>query len=374
MTTTAAPSAEPRSPYWGVLLGALLLLAAINSLQLGLGMLGMGVRPQWWVVLAGGAVFVLSSLVYLPVLWWLRRRWPAERVGWSAHLALVLVTLAAFATVETATALPLQRLLVGSGLVFRGSTTARVIGSFLTLASVVGIATVADLFHRLRARESHALQLEASLAEARLQALSLQLHPHFLFNTLTAISVLVHRDPAAADTMLTRLADLLRATLRQPAQHEIPLRDEMALLGRYLDIMRVRYGPRLGVQQDVAAELGDFLVPSFVLQPLVENALEHGIARRAGPGLVAIAAVVEGGRLRLTVSDDGPGLAGSVPVGDGDGNGIGISNTRRRLEQLYGRGRWLVLEDAPGGGTRAVVEMPLRRAGEFRQPLEHAWT
>jgi two-component system, LytTR family, sensor kinase len=84
--------------------------------------------------------------------------------------------------------------------------------------------------------------------------------------------------------------------------------------------------------------------------------------------------VVEGGRLRLTVSDDGPGLAGSVPVGDGDGNGIGISNTRRRLEQLYGRGRWLVLEDAPGGGTRAVVEMPLRRAGEFRQPLEHAWT
>jgi sensor histidine kinase YesM len=168
----------------------------------------------------------------------------------------------------------------------------------------------------------------------------------------------MHRDARAADLMLTRLAELLRATLQAPAAHEIPLRDEAALLGRYLEIMRVRHGPRLTVHEAFPAELGDALVPPFLLQPLVENALEHGIARRAGAGRVEIAAVAADGRLRLSVTDDGPGL------GNGSGRwseGVGLSNTRRRLEQLHGAAGSLALEPAEGGGTRATIELPLRR-------------
>jgi len=158
--------------------------------------------------------------------------------------------------------------------------------------------------------------------------------------------------------MLTRLAELLRATLQAPATHEIPLREEARLLTRYLEIMRVRHGPRLTVRERFPAELGDAMVPAFLLQPLVENALEHGIAARAGAGTVEIAAEPAAGRLRLSVTDDGAGLVhGLAPA-----EGVGLANTRRRLEQLYGDDWRLALEPADGAGTRAVVELPLRRA------------
>jgi LytS/YehU family sensor histidine kinase len=246
---------------------------------------------------------------------------------------------------------------------FHGSRAAKGIGELLTFGIMAGGAYALEFRRRLRERESQALQLQTRLAEARLDALSSQLHPHFLFNTLTALSVLIHRDPAAADLMLTRLADLLRATLRAPAAHQVPLGEEMELLGRYLDIMRVRYGPRLTVETRVPDELADALVPPFLLQPLVENALEHGVARRAGAGRVEVAAEAVGGRVRLSVTDDGPG-GDSDPLAGGEG--IGLSNTRARLEQLYGAEQRLVLERVPGVGTRAMVEIPLRRGGAGR--------
>jgi sensor histidine kinase YesM len=245
---------------------------------------------------------------------------------------------------------------------FSGSGVAKALGEFFTTGGAAAIATAWALHRRLREREAHALSLEASLADARLQALTSQLHPHFLFNTLNAASTLLHRDPAGADAMLGRLAELLRATLRQPAEHEIPLREEMALLERYVDIMRIRHGARLTVDTSLPADAAELLVPAFVLQPLVENAIEHGVARRAGPGAVSIRAERVANRLRLEVADDGPGVAGSSAQARA-ASGIGLSNTRRRLEQLYGDAQRLTLQHERGVGTRAVVELPARPAG-----------
>ena len=358
----AAAAARPRRS-WGILLATWLALSIITSLQVVLSASAVGSRLDWSfgvARLAEGAMVLL----YVPAIVLLDRLVPAERVGMPRHLAVTLAALAPLCVGATILSLEVADLVVRMAtegrIVFQGSFLAKGITEFITLGVAVILTAVYDLHRRLRERDTQALQLEARLAEARLQALSSQLHPHFLFNTLTAVSVLVHRDPAGADAMLTRLADLLRATLRQ-GPHEITLGEELALLDRYLGIMRIRYGPRLAVRVEAPAELRDAMVPAFVLQPLAENALEHGVARRAGPGSVTVRAAAAGDRLRLEVVDDGPGLAAHRDADGVDDGGIGLSNTRRRLAELYGERQRLALEQVPGVGTRALVELPLRR-------------
>jgi sensor histidine kinase YesM len=325
---------------------------ALGAVQSALAVQAMTGRVSWrWIVPPRLLDLVLGAL-FLPVLLWLVRRPPA-RGGWVAHVGALLAAAVAFTAVRSVAGVYLEQWLM-PGLVFRGSRIAKAMGEFFAYAFLAGAVYALQLRRRLAGRERQALQLEARLSEARLEALASQLRPHFLFNTLNAISVLMHRDPHAADLMLTRLADLLRATLRTPAEREVPLRAEMELLGRYLDIMRVRFGARLEVRECVPPELAEARVPPFVLQPLVENALEHGIERRAGAGRVEVSARAEGGRLRLVVADDGAGVRGEGR------EGVGLSNTRRRLEQMYGSACRLALEPGDGGGTRAVVEIPLR--------------
>jgi LytS/YehU family sensor histidine kinase len=179
-----------------------------------------------------------------------------------------------------------------------------------------------------------AAKLDGELRAAELENLKAQLQPHFLFNTLQAISTLIHRDPPAADRMLTDLSDLLRVSLRHTAAQEVPLRDELGFLTRYLDIMRVRFGDRLTIEVGVDPGLLDAMVPSLVLQPLAENAIRHGMEDRSDAGRVEIRARREADTLILEVLDDGPGLRSGVSPGDGDG--IGLANTRDRLARLYG--------------------------------------
>jgi sensor histidine kinase YesM len=180
-------------------------------------------------------------------------------------------------------------------------------------------------------RESRERALEAS--QLALENLRSQLQPHFLFNTLQSISTLIHRDPPAADQMLTALSDLLRLSLRATGGDEVPLREELDFLGRYLDIMRVRFGDRLGIEVHAPDDVLGAKVPSLVLQPIVENAIRHGMTDRPDVGRVAIRAQRDGAALRLEVRDDGPGLSSEST---GEGNGIGLANTRERLARLYG--------------------------------------
>ncbi len=224
---------------------------------------------------------------------------------------------------------------------------------------LVSVTHALTYYRRYRDRERTALQLKAQLAQARIQALQMQLQPHFLFNTLNAIATLVHKDADAADEMIVNLSELLRFTLDHSEQQEVPLRQEIDFLQRYLAIQQTRFGDRLNIAWEIEPSLLDVPVPNLILQPLVENAIRHGIEPQAGPGQVTIRAVRRNGHLELTVQDNGPGA--TTPVSKPIREGIGLANTRARLQELYGDAHRLTAQADPEGGYSVVVQIPLRQ-------------
>jgi signal transduction histidine kinase len=230
----------------------------------------------------------------------------------------------------------------------------------LVYAGVLAAGIAIDAGKRRRDAELARAQLEAQLATSQLAALRAQLHPHFLFNTLNAAVALARAgDSAATVRVLVLLGDLLRQLLQRDAPHEVPLREELALLEIYVEIQRVRFGDRLRVRWEIDDAVRDAPVPQLVLQPLVENALQHGIAPRTRAGRLEITAERRGDQLRLAVSDDGPGLAPDFSLAET--TGVGLRNTRERLRRLYGDRGELVLTTA-GELTTAVIELPLPAA------------
>ena len=224
--------------------------------------------------------------------------------------------------------------------------------------AIVALVHARDYARDAQEQRVRAAQLEAGVAEARLQALTLQLRPHFLFNTLNAIAELIHEDPDAAERMVGRLADLLRRTLETDGAAEVPLATELDLIDRYLEIQAVRFQDRLQVRWEVASEARAARVPAMILLPLVENAVRHGVSTRPGPGAVGIRARREDDTLRLEVWDDGPGLA---PVTQREPRqGIGLANTRARLTQLYGSTHRFELVDGDPAGLVVRVSLPFR--------------
>jgi len=320
----------------------------------------------WWKALLGNLVqYLFWGVLSLCTLWLLRRfplgygqevRWR----NWGIHLAAsALVTCAAlFVT------------LVGFHFLkrfsFHGWYARSIIADYLgylqnlfhynlfTYWAVVGIREALDLQRRARARELQAAQLEARLSAAQLQALRMQLQPHFLFNTLNAVTALMRRDVRAAETMLVRLGELLRLTLEEKGGQEVNLERELALLGSYLEIETIRFQGRLSSVMEIQPGLQGARVPSFILQPLVENALKHGLADKVEGGRLVVRATTQDGQLCLEVEDDGAGL----PPG-GLRMGVGLSNTRSRMEGLYGSHQRLDLLPRPGGGTLVRALLPL---------------
>jgi two-component system LytT family sensor kinase len=305
-----------------------------------------------------------------PVIFWLDRRFPLGRAEWRRSLpvhvlgwmAVVLVHESGYVLLERAASglaiaplPPLPRHL----LLF---ISKRAPFDLLVYAALVGLSCMANIYRRYQERELRASQLEAQLARAQLDVLRSQLQPHFLFNTLNTISSLVHSDAAAAERVVSRLGDLLRLSLKHTGQHELPLREELEFLGHYVDIQRSRFRERLSVELDLPAETLNGMVPTFVLQPLVENAVRHGIEPWTGPGRVQVRASRQGERLVLEVADNGPGLAEPAPAGNGNGRGIGLANTRARLEQLYGANHTITLTNRPEGGVVVRLEVPWRVA------------
>ena len=186
----------------------------------------------------------------------------------------------------------------------------------------------------------------------------MQLNTHFLFNTLHVISALIHENPEDADRIVARLSELLRVSLEQSDTQEVPLRQELSFLERYLEIEQVRFQDRLAVELDIESGLDDILVPSLILQPLVENAIRHGIAPREDMGRLKIAARRLNGMLELKVGDNGPGLPETEVASHPEG--VGLSNTRSRLSHLYGANHQFQLTPAPGGGLEVTLLIPCR--------------
>ncbi len=243
----------------------------------------------------------------------------------------------------------------------------------LVYGALVAIGMGLDLRQRFRAGQLRAARLEQRLAEAQLAALRMQLQPHFLFNTLHAVSALMEDDVPAARRMIARLSELLRVTLTLSGatggELEVPLEREIEVLERYLDIERVRLGDRLRVEYAVDDDALPALVPVLLLQPLVENAVRHGIAVVARPGRIRISARIGGELLHLAVEDDGPGLRDRDPDGDSvdplsTTQGIGLANTRARLEQRYGADARLELVEGEERGVLVRVVLPVSRAGD----------
>ena len=215
-----------------------------------------------------------------------------------------------------------------------------------------------DDYAKYRDRELRASQLATRLTQAQLQALKSQLNPHFLFNALNTISSLMYTDTAAADAMMTRLSELLRLTLDNEGAQEVTLKEEMDLLERYIDIERIRFEERLRVRVDVEPSALEARLPNFSLQPLVENAIRHGIAVRPEGGSLEISAARSDGMLEITLRDDGPGLTEKGPRREG----IGVANTRARLAQMYGSQHRFEMMNAPGGGLLVTIAVPFHTA------------
>ena len=216
-------------------------------------------------------------------------------------------------------------------------------------------------YRRFREGQARTFQLEAQLSQAQLHALKMQLHPHFLFNTLHSISALLNKDNESARKMITRLGDFLRLTLENSGSQEVTLRQEMEFLSCYLEIERIRFQDRLVTRIDVAQQALDAKVPNLILQPIVENAIRHGIAPRSTPGLIEIEAEQRNGALRIQVRDNGPGL----PVHRTSENlfkkGLGLANTETRLERLYGAAHLFDLSNNPAGGLVVTLEIPFHK-------------
>jgi two-component system, LytTR family, sensor kinase len=223
------------------------------------------------------------------------------------------------------------------------------------LGGIVISGLVLGLAHAWR-EQSRAATLEAQLAQAQLEALKMQLHPHFLFNTLNAIAALQLEDPETARRMVVRLSDFLRATLENSGAREISVDREVDFVSRYLEIERVRFPSTLTVEITIDPETRDALVPNLILQPIVENAIRHGIAAKASGGHVEIRAVRQNGCLQLSVRNTGPGLGAAALRVSGTGRGLAI--TRNRLERQYGSTAYLSIQNASGGGVEVSIRLP----------------
>ena len=335
--------------------------ALLYALRGGIAAIDRGEDPRWAQQVVWSLAMWWTCLPFLPPLAALVRRFPVGRPRpWRNAGVLLLGTIAA-AWLRHVVMSPVVVAITGVPDV-AASAPARILTYFTVFLVMVALLHAAHYYRAERAREVREAGLARGLAEARLAALRTQLQPHFVFNVLNAVTTLLHADPMAADRMLTRFAALLRVILHERTDEQA-LERELDLLARYVELMQLRFGDRIVVEWAVSDAARGARVPFLVLQPLVENAYEHGLGGREMGGRVRIGAARAGDSLQLVVEDDGSGLgveAGSVNGGGNAGaaGGIGLRNTRERLTQIYGARASLVLEEPPGGGTRAVVTLP----------------
>lgn len=321
--------------------------------------------PLWqilsWQMFSGYVWFAMSPLIYL-----LGKKFPLEKGKWRVSLAVHFVAAFIFAGALLLIdsyflpklGYPIRETITSFGDLYKYFIFSNIYLEISIYWTVLGLQQGIKYYRKNRERELRTSQLEARLALSRLQVLKMQLHPHFLFNTLNAISELMYKNPDAAERMISHLSDLLRLSFENLEVQEISLKQELEFLRKYLEIEQMRFEDRLQVEMNIAPDTLDASVPNMILQPLVENAIKHGLAPRAEGGRIEIEAVRSNGHLNLTVTDNGIG----VPFGDLENmdEGVGLSNTRRRLKHLYGETHQFDLKNAPNSGLRIDLTIPFK--------------
>ncbi len=325
-----------------------------------------GMHADWRTLLVLNCAYWYLWALFTPLIVWLSQHFRFERQGLIRALAVHLPSVATFSFGHIAA--------MGGVHWWLASTSGRTFDwwdevqrtalqyfdwEMMTYWTIVGLSHAVLYYRESKDRAVRASQLEMRLVEAQLSALQQQLHPHFLFNTLHAISALMHKDVEAADRTLTRLSDLLRITLENIGQQEIALHAELDFLSKYVQIEQTRFADRLVVRYDIHPETLDVLVPNLILQPLVENAIKHGVAKKEGQGHIDISARRDGDKLRLEVRDDGAGLSEDALTALQ--KGIGVSTTRARLQHLFGADYRFEFH-RQASGLAVVVGIPWRTA------------
>ena len=359
----SVPSAPARSLLRFAGIGAfwtLVGLAFASQFYLSSTLLGRSVTWGQAISYSLGDWYVWAVLS-VPVVWLARRFPPEGAQPWRTaviHLGAALACSLVYVLLRAGVG-QVHSLLIDEPVtfaeVFRPLLARTFPFNLLIYGVIVTISHALDYYRKYHERTVHALELEKHLTEARLQSLLRQLKPHFLFNTLNGIASLMHSDVNAADKMLVRLSELLRLTMHHPGQPLTKLRDEIQFIEKYLEIERIRFRDRLSVELKVSPDTLEVDVPSLLLQPLVENAIRHGIEPHTRPGRIGIEARREGAGLLILIRDNGAGQ----PPGGFTREGIGLANTRERLRELYGdRHRFEMINHAEGG-LEVRLSLPL---------------
>jgi len=334
--------------------------AAVSALQPFVLTYIDGRHVEWQdAILSGSEWLILGALT--PAIYHFVKRFPLRQRGWRAALATHVLGVAGLCATWTFLSLTLATLLqrhAAQGphaLVYVAWTLNSLPWALFAYTAVAGSVYAFGYFAKAKEKDALAARLAAQLTEARLNALRMQLNPHFLFNCLNTVLVLVReKDTLAASRVMELLGDVLRQALRSDRRHEVPLDEELRFLDRYLAIEQVRFADRLRVTWSIDERARACPVPGFILQPLVENAIKHGINKRAGAGCIEISAAVQPEHLWLTVRDDGLGIGPAAP------EGVGLANTKERLGMLYGDGAGIEIRRPPAGGTEVLLRIPLR--------------
>ncbi len=363
-TSPTTPPFPPRRwVLWAVVFAVWTLLGLIDAGQMSVIYLLADKPFTWWQVLAVGCADWYMWAALTPLVLWLARRYPFRAKSWPRRLLLHGAVSVALSLLVVTLAVPVVQGLWHTAdppqLVWRRFFLAKFHLYALLYWALLSVSHALAYYRAYRDRSLQAARLEARLTRAQLDALKMQLDPHFLFNTLNAISALMHRDVELADDMLACLGDLLRQTLDAAGTQEVPLERELEFVGRYLEIQKARLGSRLEVALDIDPDTRAARVPHLILQPLVENAIIHGVLARPEGGRVEIRSWRGHEVLHLEVCDDGPGLPREAPGRRREG--VGLANTRARLRHLYGEDQRLELQNATPGVV-ACLDIPFRTA------------
>jgi two-component system LytT family sensor kinase len=354
---------------WPVIIAIWALLGAIYAGPIYFEVRAEGMEHAAWRIFSWGILTWLAWAPLTPVMIWLARKYSLVGETWKRSLLVhvpaflfISAVHSAAATVITLSIKPFDNM-GPSPMAFWPRFLSRMKGAFgpdmLVYGLVIGTYYAFDYYRKYREREFLASRLEAQLAQAQLESLRMQLHPHFLFNTLNSIVGLVRDNKNhAAVRMLVGLSDLLRHTLDHSARQEVELREELNFIKLYLSIQEMRFSDRLEIEFDIDPATTRAMVPNLILQPLTENALRHGFGRSADSGLVGISSAVEDGHLRLTVYDNGAGLPDDWQMKGS--TGIGLANTAARLQQLYDDDHQFDIRNRAGGGVEVVIMIPFR--------------
>ena len=316
------------------------------------------------ILLALNVSYWYAWAVLVPGILWMAHRFRFARHTWRgaavAHAVSVVVFTAAHAALAGGARVVILKVLAGRDIdwwsYFQEQFFFNFDFSMGTYWAVVGLSHALNFHREAQARALAEAELETRLVEARLKSLQQQLHPHFLFNTLHTISALMHRDRQAADDMLIRLSDLLRLSLDRTNRQHVSLKDEVDFLQKYLEIERTRFGDRLRVHMDIDPSTLDAAVPNLLLQPIVENAVKHGIAPKIGGGVIEVVSRRDGSDLQLVVRDNGAGV--STQELHAFKTGVGLSNTRARLEHLFPGQHRFDCRNLPTGGLEVTIVIP----------------